>query len=163
MKVQVRDGVFETNSSSTHAFNVFNSTEKYEIPESIHIDLNEHSFGWECDTYYDICNKLAYLCILADDYADESKGQEQLEKLKALIYAAGVKDLEIIPAKEGNWNTYVDHGNNATYILDDMLENPDILYDFLFNPLSYIETGNDNDDYEVSYDPCATYAYYKGN
>ena len=48
MKRQIRQGVFETNSSSTHAICISkdHDTSKLKLPDSVSFDHGE--FGWEC-------------------------------------------------------------------------------------------------------------------
>ena len=166
MKVQVRNGMFETNSSSTHALNVFKESE-HNVPSELIIDLNDdYCYGWQEDTYHDINDKLAYiLCVIAQSFHEDeiNEQKEMVQQLKALLSAAGVKYIEITWPSKKWWGATVDHGSEAFDIVVDMLNNPEILYNFLFNPQSYIETGNDNSDYIVTTSPAADYSYYKGN
>jgi hypothetical protein len=48
MKRQVRYGVFETNSSSTHSICILTETEQLSIPDRVEFECDE--FGWEVDT-----------------------------------------------------------------------------------------------------------------
>ena len=55
---QIRKGVFETNSSSTHSICIAKDAE-LTIPQSLHFSFGE--FGWECDTLYSVSEKASYL------------------------------------------------------------------------------------------------------
>lgn len=59
MKIQIRKGVFETNSSSTHAIVIKNDSTINTYPEKVEFKLGE--FGWEYDNYNDVETKASYL------------------------------------------------------------------------------------------------------
>lgn len=160
MKIQVRSKIFETNSSSTHALSVFKKDGDYEIPTSMHLVINDFSFGWEISSYNTPDDKLAYLWILTD-YFEDAERDEYRKKIISMLYAIGVTDFTW---EEGNgWGGYVDHGSEALEFLTHILSDMDLFEGFIFNPLSMINTGNDNDDYDVSFETGADYTYYKGN
>lgn len=73
MKRQIRRGVFETNSSSTHSFthgNTYNNIVVNDEDNCVHTDLGE--FGWEIETYYDSATKLAYILLAAASFTGHS-------------------------------------------------------------------------------------------
>lgn len=82
MKTQIRMGVFETNSSSTHAICITKKKDNYKIPK--HIDFEFGEFGWECDEYSDICNKASYLITAIFSFS-KSKVDEKLAQLKNIL------------------------------------------------------------------------------
>lgn len=141
-KIQIREGLFETNSSSVHAMSVFTRKDKeYEIPEKIKINLNDYAFGWEEDRYFDIESKVAYLYLLAEDC-----GGDTTKQIEALLMAAGVKEVIVVNERNNEWSFggYIDHGDAKVDFLLQLLKSPDLFNDFVFNPVSYVETGNDN-------------------
>ena len=61
---QVRNGVFETNSSSVHAISIDSSgrePSQFRLNEQGKIEISFGSFGRESRTYYSQYNKLSYL------------------------------------------------------------------------------------------------------
>lgn len=70
---QVRNNVFETNSSSTHSFSHSKSSYNNLYPEDdgfIYVDLEE--FGWGPENHYDSETKLAYALLVAAYLTDHS-------------------------------------------------------------------------------------------
>lgn len=175
MKTQIRRGAFETNSSSTHAINIYRGT-NYNIPERVIVCPGE--FGWECDKFYDFESKLSYLYTwilskcnsyelneVTNKY--ESRYDYKLLKdyqyrIKSKLEELGVKEIEF--EKNNGWfeDGYIDHSEDLfSDDLETILE--DYFEDFIFNDASYIETGNDNDYEDVDTDPGADFSIYKGN
>lgn len=178
MKRQVRRGAFETNSSSMHAINVFRRTKNRwsDIPD--YVIVHQGEFGWECETYNDWEDKLAYLytaCVSRCHHwvKDEITGQyedkfdyKQLKdyqyRIKAALEELGVND--VIFADKDEDDGYIDHSNELGEhdFIDEILEN--WFEDFIFNSASYIETGNDNsEECVVSENSSADWSYYKSN
>ena len=60
MKVQIRRGVFETNSSSVHSISITKNDFKGSLPKQFTID-NDGEFGWETCIYDGPSKKAAYL------------------------------------------------------------------------------------------------------
>jgi len=165
---QVRQNVFETNSSSTHSICIAKDVD-IELPESIYFGFGE--FGWECNTLDSISEKASYLYtgLYANDRIDDVK------KIISLLEQKGVKvGFEEPVYKTSTWTTepyeyldnggYVDHSYDLSDFLEAVCNDEQMLLNYLFSPLSFIITGNDNDDYDVSID--VTYPhdeFYKGN
>ena len=175
MKTQIRKNVFETNSSSTHAVSIFRGS-NYIIPEKIVICPGE--FGWECETYSCPEDKLSYLYtwILSkcnsyeynevtekyDEHYDYDKLKDYQYRLKSKLLEAGVKEVEFEKCNGWSEDGYIDHSEDLyNEDLEAILE--DYFLDYVFNDASYIETGNDNDDYPVNEAAGADYSFYKGN
>lgn len=169
MKKQIRQGVFETNSSSTHSICIAKDAE-LTIPESLHFEFGE--FGWECDTLKSIADKASYL--YTGLIANERK--EDADKIIQLLKDNGIE----VTAEEPIYKKYtyegndggeyvengghVDHSDEMTEFLDAVCEDANKLMRYLFSDLSFIITGNDNDDVDVSIDVSYEYdEYYKGN
>lgn len=152
---QVRQGVFETNSSSTHSICIAKNCE-LEIPKQLHFSLGE--FGWEIDTLGDVHSKASYL----HTGLHCNERMEDIEKLKHLMLAKGVEATFQVAAEREYF--YVDHSDQLKDFLDAVCNDETKMLNFLFSPLSFILTGNDNDDEDV--DISVTYEhdeYYKGN
>ena len=156
MNINIRRGAFETNSSSTHAINIYKGCDT-NIPETIYVRPGE--FGWECETFSCPEDKLSYLYTWCLSKMSKEDAQDMIRE--ALINL-GVK--EVIFKEGSTWweDGYIDH---STELFDDDLETifNNYFEDFIFNSASYIETGNDNDDYDVDVDNDADFSIYKGN
>lgn len=175
MKKQIRKGVFETNSSSTHAICIA-TEDVLNIPKDIHFGFDD--FGWECDTHKSHRAKANYLytCLpyVAKDYKTlqqyltfiyntlKSHGVENIDMDNFEIGISTWKDINfyIQPAND----CYVDHGYDAEEFVNAVCTDEDKLLHYLFSNKSYVETGNDNDDYDVDIKVDYPHEeYYKGN
>lgn len=169
MKKQIRQGVFETNSSSTHSICIAKNTE-LNIPKSLHFQFGE--FGWECDILHSVGEKASYLYtgLIANNRKGDFDRIIQFLKDKGIEVTAE----EPIYKKftyEGNDGGeyaenggYVDHSDEMAEFLDAVCQDEGQLMRYLFSNLSFIITGNDNDDEDVSIDVSYEYdGYYKGN
>lgn len=169
MKKQIRNSVFETNSSSTHSMCIA-ICDRVDLPEHLYFELGE--FGWEFDTLSSISEKASYLytALVINDMFDG------IEHIKNILKLKGVEtDFEEITYNEYTSNDgsiykyvsngcYIDHGSDTIDFVNAILESPDRLLNFLFSPLSFILTGNDNSD--ISVDIKVDYPheeYYKDN
>ena len=83
MNRKIRQGVFETNSSSTHSICIV-KTADIRIPASLHLTMGE--FGWECENYNDSETKASYLYTGLLGNGREA----DVEKLIAILSARGV-------------------------------------------------------------------------
>lgn len=210
MNVQIRRGVFETNSSSTHTLAIVKDSNVTTYPTTFVIPTHGE-FGWGRDCYTDAESKAAYLfqAILAypnvkcfydknagkyittdkisiDDEIARCKGMINtlLETLKSHGIDASFDDeFEIVKKhytfgerddyymgitfknlKDPYDTGYVDHGSEAYDFVDAVMNDPEALMRFLFDPNSYITTGNDNDDNEAeSPNDLPADIFYKGN
>ena len=183
MKVQVRQGVFETNSSSTHAISVASFYPEdwnisYKVPEKVHFALDQE-FGWEFETYDDTDSKAAYLWLLVCDMHNDIKDLDELKAVKAhleeVLTNAGVKEVtfDMGSYKECTWRDdgsmymkysgYIDHSYEAYEFAKALLNNDEMLLAYLFDSDSVVATGNDNCDEEVFESEHAKWIYRKGN
>lgn len=151
--INIRKNTFETNSSSTHSIVIVKDEKELDIPDKMTIHLEE-DFGWDYRIFNSAEDKLEYLIFGIIDSADSiTEAIENIEKLVQIvkkwvnkIYIKGIK-LELYSDKfyistEG----YLDHGNYTKELLDNVLNNEELLKRFLFSPLSFIATGNDNEE-----------------
>lgn len=169
MLKQIRQRVFETNSSSTHSICVAKNC-LIELPESIHFEFGE--FGWEWDTLDSLYSKASYLYtgLMSCDR------EEDFNKIVSILESKGITVTKEKPVwkqytyedSEGRSyidnGGYVDHSDELKEFLDFICENEDNLMNFLFSPLSFIRTGNDNQDGDISINVNYSYdEFYKGN
>ena len=152
MKRQVRKGVYETNSSSTHAICI--AKDGYELKD--YIDFHTGEYGWECEEYGDLDNKASYLitAILSMDkeYADEKLGQLKCildeNKITYTIPELNIKSYNYGEKKHYYYDIgydYIDHVRELASWLEDLLSDSDKLFRYLFGD-SIVITGNDNND-----------------
>jgi len=170
---QIRKGVFETNSSSTHSICIAKDVE-ITTPKSLHFSFGE--FGWECDTLQSLEEKASYLYtgLVANGRKEDFDKIAKLLKDKGIDVTADEANFKesSYTGSDGNLVTYtyadnagyVDHSDEMTDFLNAVCGNEDNLMNYLFSDLSFVITGNDNDEEDV--DICVTYPheeYYKGN
>ena len=140
--IQIRKGVFETNSSSTHSIAI----SKKPVTIGKYMSFNIGEFGWE-NGCADTADYL-YTAILEQD-----NSSELLDKLKKILDKYSVKYNFEEPKYETSSNGeykwleygYIDHGDELGDFLDAVLSNEDLLMRYLFGD-STVYTGNDNQD-----------------
>lgn len=140
--IQVRNGVFETNSSSTHSICI--SREYVEPGDYISFHIGE--FGRNNDKV-DAADYL-YTAIL--EYED---WEEKLDKLKSVLDDNHVSyDFEEPKWEHSDWGDYltngcIDHAHETSEFVNAVLNNDDMLMRLLFGD-SFVYTGCDNWDDE---------------
>lgn len=166
---QIRKGVFETNSSSTHSICIAKNVE-LTIPKSLHFSFGE--FGWEIDTLYSVGEKASYLYtgLMANRRDEDFENIMLVLKNKGIDVTADEPIYKKYTYDGSDGGEYIDNGGyvDHSYEMGDFLnaicEDESKLMNYLFSELSFIITGNDNDDEDV--DINVDYAhdeYYKGN
>ena len=162
--IQIRKGVFETNSSSTHSIVI---ARENTVPYNL-IDFRIGEFGWERDLLTTPSERASYFYTSACDCLNRDVAND----IEALLTPYGIKctfSEKAVFESSGKckWlnNGYVDHSENSQEFVEALFSDASKLIDFLFNAESYIETGNDNDDYIVgkTKPSCEYIEYYKGN
>jgi hypothetical protein len=138
-KISARDGVFETNSSSSHSVTIAeNEMRTATFPADMlragRIDVRLGQYGWEWMRYYKPETKLAYL--LTQVNGNHSK---MLEICRTVEKHTGCK-VVIDPVSAGS--SYVDHESHGNGY--ELTQDSEKLIDFLLSENSYIQTGNDN-------------------
>lgn len=143
---QLRRGVFETNSSSTHSICI--SKEKpTHIPSEIWFRFGE--YGWERG--------------VADSEADylytamhEMGMEDEIERLGNILEKHGIT-CHFARSRREWGDGYVDHCEDLRELIDALLADEDLLFRYLFSSDTTIYTGNDNVwDYDKSYSACPT-------
>lgn len=140
MKRQIRNSVFETNSSSTHSIAI--SKKPVVIGKYIRFGIGE--FGWENDCV-DTADYL-YTAILEQDNRDYL-----LDRLKEILDKHSIEYEFATPlwhkSSYGDYLDYgyIDHSYELREFLDTILSDEDLLMRYLFGD-SNVYTGNDNQD-----------------
>lgn len=143
---QIRNRVFETNSSSTHSICISKEPVTFSTyPLIFHIG----EYGWE-NTCIDDTASYLYTAIL-DGY-EYNDAMTKLEVLKDILDNYGI-EYEFDEPKwhicdDGDrWLTegYLDHASEAHDFVETVLNDDDMLMRYLFGN-SFIYTGNDNQD-----------------
>lgn len=153
--IKVRNGVFETNSSSVHAICI---SSKPVDARGLCVTLRIGEFGWEHEWYQDIDSRASYVYTAACYIYNK----DFYKKFKELLEPYGIK-VECWGSERArflNWgsdeyyldNGYVDHGSELKEFVDRCLNDADILIRFIFGDESFVMTTNDNDDYEEEED-----------
>ena len=140
---QIRNNVFETNSSSMHSIAI--SKEPVAgFPESIYFYLGE--YGWE----FNDVSPASYLYTAIMTIYDKKDRDNKLNKLKSVLNSRGIK-YEFEPPKFDNYgwleNGYIDHSDELSTFIETVLSDEDMLMRLLFGN-SCVFTGNDNSDPE---------------
>lgn len=149
--IKTRNGVFETNSSSTHSITIsaINSNDILDVlslNEDGNVVLNGGEFGWEYENYSDAETKASYMAIYASEWSGE-KREEHIEIIKSVIKdQTGCNDVIFNFSSDyngTNWS-YIDHQSVEDRDYDYLFESPNQLKDFIFNKNSTLYTDNDN-------------------
>ena len=140
MKISIRKGVFETNSSSTHSISI---SSEGSPTDSIHVNADGEirvygEFGWEEDDHYESSEKLAYAVIYA------SRQEDKMQMLKEAV-AEHLNIPEVTfrgDGVKGDDFGYTDHQSFGE--VAEAFSSKETLINFIFNPNSFFTTGNDN-------------------
>ena len=139
--IQIRNGVFETNSSSTHSI---------AIPRYCNTsdDMSFHigEFGWEFDEVDPVDYFYTALYVTSKTMAEL---EDKMERLKDVLSSYGIDAnfAEVQCEERNGWldhDGYIDHGYELKYFVNELLNNSDKLVRFLSGGLVF--TGNDNSE-----------------
>lgn len=140
--IQIRKGVFETNSSSTHSICISKAPVTH-LPKSVVFRAGE--YGWENRR---VENTASYLFTAILD-GPPALRTERLARLENSLASLGIECVFRYPtwiAEYGCYeNCYIDHGYELGDFIDAVLSDQDLLVRYLFG-YSCIYTGNDNQD-----------------
>lgn len=144
--IQIRNGMFETNSSSCHSICI---SKKPVDADGCNIDFHLGEYGWEC-AFRDAADYL-YTAIMCS-YEKEER-EDRLNKLKDILDRHDIKYTFEKPVYkklkyddsvyEYLENGSIDHDYETHYFVDTVLDDEDMLLRLLFSD-SYVITGNDN-------------------
>jgi hypothetical protein len=142
-RTQVRKGIFETNSSSTHAIYIPKNGD-LNIPKTLRFEYGY--FGWEYDTFNFTHKKASYLFTALMKNNMEGRF---FEIVKMLLDKGIDVDYSLLPPVdlyEG-----IDHHDELGDFLQAMQDDERVLR-FLFSHDAFVITGNDNYGHEVVID-----------
>jgi hypothetical protein len=170
---QIRQVVFETNSSSTHSICIAKDA-TLTIPESLHFEFE--GFGWECSEISSLQSKANYLYtgLINEERQEDAdkiiqflkdKGIEVTAEEPIFIKKSYTNSLgKLVEYNEWQNAEYIDHSGELSEFLDDICNDENKLINYLFSDLSFIITGNDNDDEDININVSYAYdEYFKGN
>ena len=148
--IQIRNSVFETNSSSTHSIAIPRSCDNVN-----YISFHIGEFGWE---WAEVDPADYFYTAIYETSGSEDEVIEKIEKLKNILDERGIK-YHFGKVKYHIWHGdrtnkdymsldygYIDHGNELTDFVDELLDDGDKLMRFL--SMGFVFTGNDNSDTE---------------
>jgi hypothetical protein len=140
-----RHQIFETNSSSTHSISISEETpdmyESLEVNYEKEVVLTGGTFGWEWADYNDAKTKANYAAVFVEKYSPKNKDL-LISVIKEHTGAEEVVFLLGDRYDDDNYS-YIDH--QSIYEVRPAFENKKILKEWIFNPKSFLHTGNDND------------------
>ena len=168
---QIRMNVFETNSSSTHSICI--SRQNHEIPEELPkvLIFRHGEYGWDYKTYNDTQNKANYLYQAIYDlqkygYYTKTEYNKMLAHISDVLFKHGVTAgfEDEIKNEYGMEYGYVDHAEELNDFIRGMCLGEKKLLRYLFSENSFIITGNDNSDDDVTiHVDYKCDKFYKGN
>lgn len=145
--IQIRDNVFETNSSSTHSLCISKDKFDYKnLPAYMNVYTDE-VFGWGNDCLSTSDEKASYLYTAMVDCNMTAEMKDFEKKIENLGIKASFPKLE--KHKGEDWYGIrggVDHAGELIPFIHEVLVDEDKLCRFLFNPDSCVYTGNDGVD-----------------
>ena len=165
---KIRKGVFETNSSSVHSICITKNNKDLLKNAPKELYFNHGDYGWDKNTYHDMQNKANYLyqaicdiCLYSvrDKYSYLNKISKILMKYDIMPIFSD-KDVD----EDGFDIGYVDHPYELIDWVESLCRSERKLLRYLFSEESFVITGNDNSDHDVSIKVNYKHEeYYKGN
>jgi hypothetical protein len=129
--INIRKGVFETNSSSMHSLTIKNEPINRDIDDSeIVIDVGNGEYGWSGSTLYSWEDKADYFGV--ECFYDDNKQEQLTRALKSKFPNAKIRF--------GN-SGHIDHQSSGDAW--NKVDSDEDLYDILFGD-SYVTIDNDN-------------------
>lgn len=140
-KISIRNGVFETNSSSVHSICISKAPVS---PNNKTIGFYLNEYGWENESY-NAADYLYTAMVLSDEYRDTNC----IEHLKNVLDKYGVHYTMENPDSDSYY--YIDHFCEVYDFVDSVMADETLLLRTVFGD-SVVYTGNDNED--ARYDTC---------
>lgn len=137
---KIRNGTFETNSSSTHSIAIPKTQNGV---KSVSFRFGE--FGWAFEDV-DPCD---YFYTAIYEIYDREVAEEKMSQVRDILKENGIEISYEQEPEYGSWGFnggYVDHCGELTEFLDELFANPPKMVRFLTGGLVF--TGNDNSNDE---------------
>ena len=149
--INIRKGLFETNSSSTHAICIGKNNHDLEIPSELTFKVGE--FGWENAIHDDVMTLASYLYTALTECFNKKSLTKHVNHIYTLLGHNGCKATFIEPSADewGFAEGHIDHSEELGDFLNRVLSSDKALLRYLFSPDSFIVTGNDNGDWYFDY------------
>ena len=172
-KIKIREGLWETNSSSVHSLVIKKEMPK-KLPKEVYFGLG--NYGWRERWYSSVEEKCKYLhtaiyCRYFVFEDDKNKYREYKKKISDILKENGIESTWFDVSKiDDEWDYHIDHSDELEDFIFYVIEDPNLLIEWLFNKESVLVTDNDNNDMEATekarelYDGKEDYMLYtKGN
>lgn len=142
---KIRNGMFETNSSSSHSIilNKGRITDKLNPDKYGILKIYPDEFGWDIMDYTDAYTKASY-CLTYAKQAKNKKWENMLRKV--LLRHTQAKEVEFIQDNNMYPWGYIDHqsGPEEMGACTPVFNSESDLANFIFNPECILHTDNDN-------------------
>lgn len=153
---QIRRGVFETNSSSSHSISI-SGNDSWEYPKyTLNVEFGE--YGWEENDFYGVENKLSYVLTMVQYHLGDLSWEERTPEvvlnsnyvkwLREIVKGFCDQEIEIQLMDEMYYPMgYIDH--QSTDVLDEFWAEDELTFksnmrEFIFNNKYSFSTDNDN-------------------
>lgn len=160
--LQIRNNVFETNSSSSHALALAKDTDYRNHPNVVYFEQGE--FGWEDEEVSPADYLYTYILTQVEGWYMETVAVEDMldsyyiRKIDDLLSKFGIKCVfDGYTIEKDNYDNpecieitgYIDHQSSDMLksIFDNLISDEKLLYRYLF--ASHVYTGNDNESSEA--------------
>lgn len=149
--INIRKGLFETNSSSTHAICIGKDNNNLVIPSELTFKVGE--FGWENEVHDDVLTLASYLYTALTSWYGGKELTKHINHIYTLLGHNGCEATFIEPSVSawGITDGYIDHSEGLNEFLNKVLSSDKALLRYLFSPDSFIITGNDNEEWWDDY------------
>jgi len=142
--MQIRRGVFETNSSSTHTITIVGGEYTPDVQSLLYdkniVVLHGEEFGWGYEIIKDSLRKAEYVyTYIMDCVYDGDLKLLYLQMLKNVLQSVLGENVTIRLSTLGNG--YIDH--QSADIPQEALTSEETLRDFIFNPKSLLILDSD--------------------
>lgn len=147
--IQIRENIFETNSSSSHSFTISNKGsflyDSLPLDKDGNLVLTGGEFGWEWEKYEDPLIKANYCAVYVLAKENDAYKNMLIEvllentKAKKVIFKVNLSDYN-----SDNYS-YIDHQSLDDPEMETIFITKESLRDFIFNDSSILYTGNDNE------------------
>lgn len=139
--IKVRNGVFETNSSSVHSI-VISDKDPEKLPKKIVFRRAE--FNMDREDITTVYERASYLYELILSCDDDYMQDQRLEELKEFLESKGIQ--VIYPSRHYDEWGQIGHGCEISEIVAELFRNKELILRLILSPESKIQTGYDGDD-----------------